>query len=54
MTLTLAAQGIRFGFGPRTGLLDGFVVEEEGQEVAPSIARPGSAPRRPCRPKPPP
>lgn len=35
MTLTISAQVIRFGFDPRTGLLDGFTVSDGGQEVAP-------------------
>ncbi len=35
MTITVAAQGIRFGFDARTGLLDGFAVTDEGREVAP-------------------
>ena len=35
MTLTVAGSGIRFGFDARTGLLDGFEVEDGGQWVAP-------------------
>ena len=35
MTLTISAQGIRFGFDPRTGLLDSFTVTDEGREIAP-------------------
>ena len=31
----IAADGIRFGFDARTGLLDGFVVSDGGVEVAP-------------------
>jgi hypothetical protein len=31
----IAAQGIRAGFDARTGLLDGFTVEDHGREVAP-------------------
>jgi hypothetical protein len=35
MSLLFAAQGIRFAFDARTGLLDGFTVTDEGREVAP-------------------
>lgn len=35
MTHKVLARGIRFGFDPRTGLLDGFAVEDEGREIVP-------------------
>lgn len=35
MTVTVAALGIRFAFDARTGLLDGFEVEDGGRRVAP-------------------
>ncbi|EYD74909.1 hypothetical protein Rumeso_03550 [Rubellimicrobium mesophilum DSM 19309] len=33
--LTVQAEGIRFGFDPMPGLLDGFTVTEGGREIAP-------------------
>ena len=33
--ITVGATGIRFGFDPATGLLDGFTVTDEGREIAP-------------------
>lgn len=35
MTLEIRAEGLRFGFDARTGLLDGFTVTDGGREVAP-------------------
>ncbi|MBB2673915.1 UNVERIFIED_ORG: hypothetical protein GGE44_003484 [Rhizobium esperanzae] len=32
--IEIRAKGIRFGFDARTGLLDGFTVEDEGHEIA--------------------
>jgi hypothetical protein len=32
--IEISAKGIRFGFDARTGLLDGFTVEDDGHEVA--------------------
>lgn len=33
--IEIAAQGIRFGFDPATGLLDGFTVTDAGRQIAP-------------------
>jgi hypothetical protein len=33
--INIRAEGIRFGFDARTGLLDGFAIEDEGRDVAP-------------------
>lgn len=35
MTVVVSARGVRFAFDPRTGLLEGFAVEDDGREIAP-------------------
>ncbi len=43
MTITTAAKGITFRFAPRGGVLEGFTVTDEGQEITPLHRAPWAA-----------